>query len=57
MNSLALEVGGALCIFGSALEVGGPAVRLFALTFLVACNNQIINNQHTNQITIIEQAT
>ena len=37
MNTLASEVGGALCIVGSALEVGGPAIWLFALPFLVAC--------------------
>ena len=36
VNTLASEVGGALCIVGSTLEVGGPAVRLFTLPFLVA---------------------
>ena len=30
MNTSALEVGGALCIIGSALEVGGPTIGLFA---------------------------
>lgn len=34
---LALEVGGPACTDGSALEVGSPAVGLFALPFLVAC--------------------
>ena len=44
VNTLASEVGGALCIVGSALEVGGPAIWLFALPFLVACKQPNHNN-------------